>query len=218
MRARETGEMTIKTKTSQSKLTRRLVRGLRENLGIPVADLAHRANVPMAKLHAWEQGKRKLTLNELGRAVHTLGEIMSERDDTTARLEAASVESGGLFAKEYRQMHGITQFEVAREMGITQTAISLYEKGFLKFTDKELGRLSAAMNRLREKHALTANELKLFRDIEASLRRELAEQSAAPEEHSEEAPEGKMMKLSSLVGGKVTEEWAKGLRRKDGDD
>src|SRR5947209_4128437 len=101
--------MTIKTKTSQSKMTRRIVRRMRENLGIAVADLAQRANVPMAKLHAWEQGKRKLRFQELCRLVDTLVEIMDGRDDTLSRFRAASVKTGGKYAKEYRTMHGITQ-------------------------------------------------------------------------------------------------------------
>jgi len=166
--------MTIKTRSSQSKQVRRLLRTMREGLGVSVADLAQRANISREKLHKWEQFQRKLTLRELYRLADALDVAVMDRTENAPRGDVSSA-SGGAELKEIRGAYGITQIELAREMGMPQVSISLFENGYVKFTDRELARLKSVMDKLKKKHEITAQELRLFRDVEASLRREIAD-------------------------------------------
>jgi transcriptional regulator with XRE-family HTH domain len=193
--------MTIKTKTPQGKSTRRLFQNMRNSFGLSVAEAAHRANISMDKLNKWEQGARKLKLEELSRLAALMVELQ-DRPDSGAILERVAEESGGAAAREYREMHGIAQAEVARAMKLAPTTVCLFEKGYLRLTENQVAKLGKVLDKLKKLHAQTANELKLFREIEASLRRELAEKEAELAGGNQEATasEGGMMKLSALRG------------------
>jgi transcriptional regulator with XRE-family HTH domain len=50
--------------------------------------------------------------------------------------------------KQFREMFGATQSDVAEDAGISQSKISLYESGFVDLTEKELQRLGRALDAL----------------------------------------------------------------------
>lgn len=117
------------------------LRTLRESRGLSLADAARRAGVGKATLHHWETGRFRPTGARLAQALDALGaeprlrsRLIAANDVPFARLELAHTALGaptdvGLVLRAMRARRGMTQAEVARAVGVTQSAVAKWESG-----------------------------------------------------------------------------------------
>ena len=71
---------------------------------------------------------------------------MATTHQPRSRLENTLL--GRRTAKQFREMFGATQSDIAEDAGISQSKLSLYESGFVDLAEKELQRLGKALNAL----------------------------------------------------------------------
>jgi len=180
----------------RSKKVRGVFRTIREGHGIGQGEMARRIGIAESKLNRWENNTGELKQAEIEKYADILDAAIIDRAESHPRNVPGSI---GQYCKRVRADYGIGQCELAEEMEMAQSNISMFENGYVNFTPEELERLDAAMEVLKKKHGGTAHLRKLFNDVVSSLRRELAKAEGQSQPHAEASEEGKM-KLSSLLG------------------
>lgn len=122
---------------------RRAVRVARQALGMTQMDLARRMKISHSKVSLFENGLADLDPDEMRRLQKTIKSGMAKvtsdyKKHSKYVYESAARKDGVPERKALRQRADLSQSELARNAGISQSRISLWETGRAELTKKEL--------------------------------------------------------------------------------
>ena len=137
--------------TSETTISReRLAKSVKTNLqairisaGMSQAQLAYRADTSRATLSAYENGRRNVRSMSDDLASRIAAALQCSVDDVRAPIDTPKTSSK---LKEMRRAAGITQVELGRKIGLTQAAISAYERGIRPIQDETAERIAAVLH------------------------------------------------------------------------
>lgn len=102
------------------------LQAMRISAGMSQAQLAYRAGTSYTTLSAYENGRRNVRSMSDDLASRIAAALKCSVDDVRASIDTPKTSRK---LKEMRRAAGITQVDLAREIGVTQAAISAYERG-----------------------------------------------------------------------------------------
>lgn len=134
----------VSSNERKATVSRRVLRGfdparltsLRESRGMSRADLARKAGLGGATVQQWEAGTRSPQVDTLALVAKTLGLPISELVDVPRNQR---------FPGDWRVLLGLTQPQLGQQVGISTSMIARIERGEVKLTDENAGRLAAAL-------------------------------------------------------------------------
>ena len=137
-----TSETTIARKRLAESANTKL-QAMRISAGMSQAQLAYRAGISRTTLSAYENGKRNVRNMSDDLASRIAAALQCSIDDVRSPIDTPNPTSN---LKELRRAAGITQVELARKIGVTQAAISLYERGIRTIPDETAERIAAVLH------------------------------------------------------------------------
>jgi transcriptional regulator with XRE-family HTH domain len=170
---------------------RRVYRTTREGLGVSRMAAAQAAGIHEKRIDRWEHGVAELTPDEILKLYESLDPVFIEAVESNPKPTPE-----GERCRYFRALQEIGQAELARKLKWPQCTISLFESGYITLNEKKLKQLWKALESMRKYDEDVAEQFKLYRDIEASLRREVAELEKQVEQ-------GRMGSLARLPGRKI---------------
>lgn len=114
------------------------------------AQLAYRADTSYTTLSAYENGRRNVRNMSDDLASRIAAALQCSADDVRASIDTPRLSSK---LKEMRRAAGIKQVDLGRQIGVTQAAISAYERGIRSIPEDVAERISAVLH-------CTPNEIK----------------------------------------------------------
>lgn len=126
------------------------LQAMRVSAGMSQAQLAYRADTSYTTLSAYENGRRNVRNMSDDLASRIAAALQCSVDDVRAFIDTPKPSSK---LKEMRRAAGIKQMELGRQIGVTQAAISAYERGIRPIPDDTAERIAAALH-------CTPNEIK----------------------------------------------------------
>lgn len=137
-----TSETTIaRERLAESAKTK--LQAMRISAGMSQAQLAYRTGISRTTLSSYENGKRNVRNMSDDLASRIAAALQRSIDDVRSPIDTPKPTSN---LKELRRAAGITQVELARQIGVTQAAISLYERGIRPIPDDTAERIADALH------------------------------------------------------------------------
>lgn len=137
-----TSETTIvRKRLAESAKTK--LQAMRISAGMSQAQLAYRADTSYTTLSAYENGRRNVRSMSDDLASRIAAALGCSVNDVRAYIDTPKTSSK---LKELRRAAGITQVELGRQTGVTQAAISAYERGIRPIPDDAAERIAAALH------------------------------------------------------------------------
>lgn len=129
----------------QQPMSRRVQRGFspdalrqaRLTQGLSRGELARLSGVSLSAVQFWETGRSRPQVDSLARVTETLGVAMSD---------LVQVEPGERFLADLRILAGLTQHQLAQQLGVSTATISNLELGYTKLPDRLIAPLAQALN------------------------------------------------------------------------
>lgn len=119
------------------------LQAMRISAGMSQAQLAYRAGTSYTTLSAYENGRRNVRSMSDDLASRIAAALKCSVDDVRAPIDTPKTSRK---LKEMRRAAGITQVDLAREIGVTQAAISAYERGIRPIPDDTAKRIAAVLH------------------------------------------------------------------------
>lgn len=119
------------------------LQAMRISAGMSQVQLAYRAGISYTTLSAYENGRRNVRSMSDDLASRIAAALKCSVDDVRAYIDTPKTSSK---MKEMRRAAGITQVEFGRQIGVTQAAISAYERGIRPITDDTSELIAAALH------------------------------------------------------------------------
>lgn len=119
------------------------LQAMRISAGMSQAQLAYRAGTSRATLSAYENGRRNVRSMSDDLASRIAAALGCSVNDVRAYIDTPKTSSK---LKELRRAAGITQVEFGRQIGVTQAAISAYERGIRPIQDDTAKRIAAVLH------------------------------------------------------------------------
>lgn len=119
------------------------LQAMRISAGMSQAQLAYRADTSYTTLSAYENGRRNVRSMSDDLASRISAVLQCSVDDVLAYIDTPKTSSK---LKELRRAAGITQVEFGRQIGVTQAAISAYERGIRPIQDDTAKRIAAVLH------------------------------------------------------------------------
>lgn len=119
------------------------LQAMRISAGMSQAQLAYRAGTSYTTLSAYENGRRNVRNMSDDLASRIAAALKCSVDDVRAPIDTPKTSRK---LKEMRRAAGITQVDLAREIGVTQAAISAYERGIRPIQDDTAERIAAVLH------------------------------------------------------------------------
>lgn len=119
---------------------------MRLSAGLSLSQLAYRVGTSYSLLSAYENGKRELCRMSDDLASRIAAVLRCSVDDVRAPVDAPQPP---INLRSLRLAAGITQAELGKQIGISQSAISAYERGFLplsSMSEQLAERIAAALH------------------------------------------------------------------------
>lgn len=119
---------------------------MRLSAGLSLSQLAYRVGTSYSLLSAYENGKRELCRMSDDLASRIAAVLRCSVDDVRAPVDAPQPP---INLRNLRLAAGITQAELSKQIGISQSAISAYERGFLplsSMSEQLAERIAAALH------------------------------------------------------------------------
>jgi len=119
--------------TEINPLIRDVYRRMREALGIEQAFLAKKIHCTISKLSKWEQDEGDLKDAQVKQLGDELRKLAGQREKRYAELfgsidPALQIFTPAIF-RELRELHGLSQSELANRAGLLQFSVSMFETG-----------------------------------------------------------------------------------------
>lgn len=119
------------------------LQAMRISSGMSQTQLAYRAGTSYTTLSAYENGRRNVRSMSDDLASRIAAALKCSVDDVRAPIDTPKTSRK---LKEMRRAAGITQVDLAREIGVTQAAISAYERGIRPIQDDTAKRIAAVLH------------------------------------------------------------------------
>lgn len=119
------------------------LQAMRISAGMSQAQLAYRAGTSYTTLSAYENGRRNVRSMSDDLASRIAAALQCSVDDVRASIDTPKTSRK---LKDMRRAAGITQVDLAREIGVTQAAISAYERGIRPITDDTAKRIASVLH------------------------------------------------------------------------
>lgn len=119
------------------------LQAMRVSAGMSQAQLAYRADTSYTTLSAYENGRRNVRNMSDDLASRIAAGLQCSVDDVRAPIDTPKPPSN---LQELRCAAGITQVELGRQIGVTQAAISAYERGIRSIPDDVAERIAAVLH------------------------------------------------------------------------
>nr|DAT29902.1 MAG TPA: Repressor protein CI [Caudoviricetes sp.] len=119
------------------------LQAMRISAGMSQAQLAYRAGTSYTTLSAYENGRRNVRNMSDDLASRIADALQCSVDDVRASIDTPNPSSK---LKEMRRAAGIKQVELGRQIGVTQAAISAYERGIRPIPDDVAERIAAVLH------------------------------------------------------------------------
>lgn len=116
---------------------------MRISAGMSQAQLAYRAGTSYTTLSSYENGRRNVRNMSDDLASRIAAALQCSMDDVRASIDTPKPSNK---LKEMRRAAGIKQMELGRQIGVTQAAISAYERGIRTIPDDTAERIAAALH------------------------------------------------------------------------
>ena len=137
-----TSEATIaRERLAESAKTK--LQAMRISEGMPQAQLAYRACTSRVTLSAYENGRRNVRNMSDDLASRIAAVLQCSVDDVRSSIDTPKTSSK---LKEMRRAAGITQVELGQQIGVTQVAISAYERGIRHISGDTAERIAAVLH------------------------------------------------------------------------
>lgn len=119
------------------------LQAMRISAGMSQAQLAYRAGTSYTTLSAYENGRRNVRSMSDDLAYRIAAALQCSVDDVRSPKDTPKTSSK---LKEMRRAAGITQVEFGRQIGVTQAAISAYERGIRPIPGDTAERIATALH------------------------------------------------------------------------
>lgn len=119
------------------------LQAMRISAGMSQVQLAYRAGISYTTLSAYENGRRNVRSMSDDLASRIAAALKCSVDDVRAYIDTPKTSSK---MKKMRRAAGITQVEFGRQIGVTQAAISAYERGIRHIPDNTAERIADALH------------------------------------------------------------------------
>ena len=119
------------------------LQAMRISAGMSQAQLAYRAGTSYTTLSAYENGRRNVRRMSDDLASRIAAVLQCSVDDVRAHIDTPKTSRK---LKEMRRAARITQVDLARQTGVTQAAISAYERGIRPIQDDTAKRIAAVLH------------------------------------------------------------------------
>lgn len=119
------------------------LQAMRISAGMSQVQLAYRADASYTTLSAYENSRRNVRNMSDDLASRIAASLKCSVNDVRSPIDTHKTSSK---LKELRRAAGITQVDLAREIGVTQAAISAYERGIRPITDDTAERIAAVLH------------------------------------------------------------------------
>jgi transcriptional regulator with XRE-family HTH domain len=135
-----------------NKKERLVFRKIRKGAKISQAQLAKETGIAQSKLSGWESGQVDLTPDEEFSIGEALDAVIKKRGIpgvVTPEQATEDLRKGAVLAR-LRDQYAVTQMQLAKKSGITQSAISAFEKGYVDLSQEQVDTLFKAFNEVLE--------------------------------------------------------------------